>query len=65
MKQKTHNKRMEKPQPRFEKESQAKVLILDDSPILSGKRRVSEFNVENGMVTLRITIRNDDGIKPN
>lgn len=33
---------------------------IDKSPIPWNKRRVVEFNVENGMKTLRITVNNEE-----
>lgn len=40
------------------------VLVIDDSPILEKGKRIAEFNVVNGMATIKITVRNEDDIKP-
>lgn len=58
------NKKREKLQPRPKVEGKVGTLPIDDSAIPKGGKRIVEFNVVNGMATLKITVRNDDCIKP-
>lgn len=41
-----------------------KLLIIDESPIPKGKRHVAEVSVNGGMASLRVIVRNEEGMKP-
>lgn len=37
---------------------------VDEAPLPEGKRKIAEFNLEEGISTLRITVLNDEQVKP-